>query len=259
METEPVNYQTFRAIFLQNDTSLPSTFSLIQSFVHRRPLRSVTAMIFMVVTMIFLILWPTLASAMSGYDANVGSYVPDYQQNFVPFNNFERLLYIVHDGERINLTADYHVTDKDPSNPLSDPVMGWNRCRGLRELGIADSYCRLQYLISKYVKAHGLGGTKNTTSVYNESNPDAIELPSPVLNISKFRNDDTTLGGFDSPSQLSESWYRADQTYPITYIDASGTCQNVGVSFSVSTRVQSLTVIHRTTNGVSHFYSSSSV
>jgi hypothetical protein len=218
-------------------------------------------MVFMVVTMIFLLLWPTLASAMSGYDANVGAYIPDENQNFVPFNNFTRLLYIVHDGERIKISNDSVVTDYDyASNWHSDPVLPLttNNCYYTRSSTNPGRGCEMQNTISAYVKEYGLGGTKNISSVFNKSSEGEIDLPAPILNISKFYSDDDTLGGYNDGNQLPMAWFRDNKRYELQYIEENGTCQNIGVSSCTSIRFQSLTTSCRTINGVFHFCNSSS-
>ena len=65
--------------------------------------------------MIFIILFPTLASAMSGYDANVAAYMPDTNRNFLPFKGFKRIVYVIHDGNRIGENEPYWITDVDTS------------------------------------------------------------------------------------------------------------------------------------------------
>ncbi|KAF1996170.1 hypothetical protein P154DRAFT_443898 [Amniculicola lignicola CBS 123094] len=112
MEVEPITYQLFRTIFFEKEASLPSTFLTIRGFIYQRKLRSKIAMVFMGATMIFILAFPTLTSAMSGYDANTGSYVPDYDNGtLLPFSSFNKLLYIVHDGYRINKTGDYQIEE----------------------------------------------------------------------------------------------------------------------------------------------------
>lgn len=68
-------------------------------------------MAFMTATMLFILAFPTLVSAMSGYDSNVASRIRDQEDNLIPFNKYSRVLYVVHDGSRINLTDNYWITD----------------------------------------------------------------------------------------------------------------------------------------------------
>ena len=55
----------------------------------------------MVATMFFILAFPTLMSAMTGYDSNVVSRIEDGEDNLVPFDEYSRLLYVIHDGRRI--------------------------------------------------------------------------------------------------------------------------------------------------------------
>jgi hypothetical protein len=110
METEPVSYRVFRTIFIETDVSLFSTFRTIKSFIRQRGLRSKVAMVFMTATMVFILAFPTLMSAMSGYDSNVGSRILDRKDNLIPFSSLSRALYVIHDGWRINKTDDYWIT-----------------------------------------------------------------------------------------------------------------------------------------------------
>lgn len=67
-------------------------------------------MIFMLVTVGYILAFPTIASAMTGYTGNVAAFVPDNSGNFVKFESFLPVLYVIHDGDRINKTKDYIVT-----------------------------------------------------------------------------------------------------------------------------------------------------
>jgi hypothetical protein len=112
MDTQPVTYQLFRTIFIENDASMLSTYRTTKSFIWQRRLRSNLAMIFMVATMIFILAFPTLISAMSGYDFNVASQVEDRDGNFISFSSFSRVLYVIHDGWRIDQNGSYWITDE---------------------------------------------------------------------------------------------------------------------------------------------------
>jgi hypothetical protein len=109
MASEPVTYQVFRTIFIENDASVLSTCRTIKSFITQRRLRSKVAMTFMIATMLFILAFPTLMSAMSGYDSNVSSRVPDLSDNLVPFDNFARVLYFIQDGSRVNESDNMQV------------------------------------------------------------------------------------------------------------------------------------------------------
>jgi hypothetical protein len=123
MEDRPVSYQLFREIFIARDASVSSIYRTIKSFIWQRRLRSNVAMVFMTATMVFILAFPTLTSAMSGYDSNVASRVQDGENNLVPFSNYSRVLYVVHDGWRIGQDGNYWIEEiSGGSMFLSIPV-----------------------------------------------------------------------------------------------------------------------------------------
>ena len=118
MENEPVTYQLFRTIFIESDTSVLSASRTIKSFLWQRRLRSTIVMIFLILTMLLVIAFPTLMSAMSGYDSNVSSRILDRDNNLIAFSSFHRVRYVIHDGWRINLTGNYWIVDPTSTGRL---------------------------------------------------------------------------------------------------------------------------------------------
>ncbi|KAF2127858.1 hypothetical protein P153DRAFT_358024 [Dothidotthia symphoricarpi CBS 119687] len=195
MEAEPITYRLFRTVFLEKGASLLSTYQVIRSFLGQRRLRSKTAMAFMVVTMIFILAFPTLITAMSGYDSNVESYVPDFDNRLIQFNRFSRVLYIIHDGRRINLTDDYLIIDVVP--------------------------------VTSDVKSYGLGGIRNDSTHFHDWTTDLyIALEAPALNISAFVSGDKFRGGHSSSQSLGMIWLRGNETFDYDHIESNGTCQS---------------------------------
>lgn len=109
MVTTPVTYDTYWTVFMKDEVSAMSIFHVIRDFATNRGLRSRAAMIFMIMSMIFVLAFPTLVSAMTGYTTNREAFITDSQQNLIPFASFIPVAYIIHDGWRINLTGDYFV------------------------------------------------------------------------------------------------------------------------------------------------------
>ena len=109
METTPITYGTFFTIFLEGDASFRSTIRIIRDFVARKGLRSKVAMMCIVLNMIYMLAFPTLAGAMTGYTPASGAFVTDTEQNMIPFSSFVNVAYVIHDGPRVNLTKDYPV------------------------------------------------------------------------------------------------------------------------------------------------------
>ncbi|KAJ4361735.1 hypothetical protein N0V95_001628 [Ascochyta clinopodiicola] len=109
MEIQPVTFDTYRIIFLQNESLILAIPRIIRDFSRRRGLHSRFAMVFIVLTMLFVLVFPTLGSAMTGYSGNVEAYVPDSAGNNILFSSFRPLYYVIHDGSRLNLTDEYEV------------------------------------------------------------------------------------------------------------------------------------------------------
>lgn len=109
MEHQPITYRTFWTIFMQREVTFRSFVRMLRDFTSRRGLRSKVAMIFIIVTMIFLMAFPTLVSAMTGYTGYSEAVVKLDDGFQVPFSDFEQFYYIVHDGDRANLTTEYKV------------------------------------------------------------------------------------------------------------------------------------------------------
>ena len=109
MEVMPVTFRTYRTFFLQDQAALIAIPNLIRDFSTRLALHSKVAMTFIISTMVFLFLFPTLGSAMTGYQTNVKAFVPDSNGNLMAFSGFVHHLYTIHDGDRINKTKDFVV------------------------------------------------------------------------------------------------------------------------------------------------------
>jgi hypothetical protein len=114
MHGAPVTLNTFRTVFVHGDLSNSmDLLRLIRDFVRRHRLRSKAAMVFMIASMSYILAFPTLGSAMTGYSANLQAFVEDGGKNYVPFKSFRHLFYVLHDGERIGLTNDFEVAAFD--------------------------------------------------------------------------------------------------------------------------------------------------
>lgn len=66
-------------------------------------------MSFIILTMAFILAFPTLASSMTGYSASNQPWVKTDDINQVPFNEFTKAtdLYVIHDAFRINASVNY--------------------------------------------------------------------------------------------------------------------------------------------------------
>lgn len=117
MTEDPVTFATFFIVFLQPEPTLMSTYRLIREFsLHRRPGSIVTA-IFIPLTVIFTLVFPTAVNSMSGYMTVNKPYVEARDGKILPFDDdMDMVAYVIHDGKRINETDDFIVPSYKNSN-----------------------------------------------------------------------------------------------------------------------------------------------
>jgi hypothetical protein len=116
--SRPVTYETFWAVFLHQEASLVGTYRLMADTSFYRALRYKTVAVFAVLSLLLIVAFPTLASAMTGYVIRTDAYVkdsPSEDGNFVRFSEFETVAYMVHDAWRIGMTGSLLV----PYGPMN--------------------------------------------------------------------------------------------------------------------------------------------
>ncbi|KAI1737957.1 hypothetical protein F4680DRAFT_426655 [Xylaria scruposa] len=235
IETNPMTYKTFTALFMESGPSLMSIYRSLRDFVKYRRLRSRASTTWVILSMLFVLAWPTFIAAMSGYTPKSGAYVRDVNENFVPYNEFQLLSYIIHDGERINLTADYLVPyGPKPTyldeNVLLSKVHTWLAgaasyeyyyyCKG------DTSFCDLHSNISEYVQKYGFNGHSNHSSQWLN-----YSLPSNSLNIEPIYVPEEVLERLNVTRNSEPAWTYANHTYTLNDIVERGACKTLGESF----------------------------
>ncbi|KAG8159812.1 hypothetical protein KVR01_010449 [Diaporthe batatas] len=238
-ETRTVSYHTYWTIYLQDSISMMGVFGVIRDFLARRRLKSKMAMIFMVATMLFVLAWPTVASAMTGYDSNNVAFIKIRDGSLIRFNSFQPLLHIIHDGSRLpGLTDEYLVPCCSGTNG-DDPTF---------EMQIASCSCNYKdeiYFLgenaSAYTDNYGFFGLNNTNSTWPQGD---INLPSPVLNISRspvsrysFGTEGTSRFWVDprtgqrpflDDKQMSYVYNNESYDYDYIITHGNGQCQPIG-------------------------------
>ncbi|KAF5523617.1 hypothetical protein CGCA056_v004401 [Colletotrichum aenigma] len=265
MEVSPVTYETFWTVFLDGAPTFWSTWYLMRDFSRSHGLRSRFAMIFMVLVAIFILLFPTLGSAMSGYQANSGAFIRGPDGEMLKFSDFDMIAYIIHDGDRVNLTKDYPVTfarsNYDTEQLLGNTLDGYypnswyswsyygssnceedqeysneERNKQWQERYPLNCRCSLHGSVSNYTKKHGFFGLKNNNSIFMKQT-----LSSPTLNISAFylperyktifgnnwTDPRTNTQPFSDRSKVTYTYNMGNDTYDLNYIRSNGTCQPV--------------------------------
>ncbi|KAF3043593.1 hypothetical protein E8E11_004926 [Didymella keratinophila] len=247
MEVQPVTFNTYRTVFLQNESLILGIPRIVRDFCKRRGLHSRFAMVFIVLSMLFILVFPTLGSAMTGYSGNVVPRVPDNSGNYIPFNNFSIVMYTIHDGERIGLSNEYHVTVfKNPdfdNDPVLTDLSDWDYRYDMRGMYGKPEYCEsFQYLnqrlqctsenraanVSIYVGQYGTVPQHNVSSMFANQTVD-----SPTLNITAYdvpnvlnKTRNTNPKYYQSLYNGHEAMFlQGDQLYSQARIERDGTCQ----------------------------------
>ncbi|KAK7949171.1 uncharacterized protein PG986_010057 [Apiospora aurea] len=111
MRCHPVTYRVFQAIYLESDPSILSTYRLVKDCTTgRRRVVPAAALAFMVATLIFVLIFPTLSGSMAGYINVSKGFVQAPSGDMIPFESLDFVAYVIHDGWRVNLTGDYIIS-----------------------------------------------------------------------------------------------------------------------------------------------------
>jgi hypothetical protein len=132
MERSPVSFETFESVTLQNSSVL-ALVNLIKGYSTNSGARAKLSVSWMILALSYVLGFPTLMSAMTGYSgtywhsqrpygfpspqatncrpvlATSQPYIQTPDGNQVQWSSFRLVNYIIHDGWRVGLTGDYIV------------------------------------------------------------------------------------------------------------------------------------------------------
>lgn len=117
MNAHPVRYDIFWTAFLDRQSTIFTAWDMGQAFTNQRTRRSRGAVVFIMLSILFVVAFPTLISAMTGYRFNTEPFIADTQNALIPFARFALVAYVIHDGDRVGLGPDYPVPFIPPSLP----------------------------------------------------------------------------------------------------------------------------------------------
>jgi hypothetical protein len=111
MESDPVSYDLYTAISISGSGIL-SAARLVKQIVSRRSWKWVYLLTSLALALSWVLAWPTMMSAMTGYVANDDLYVRLRNRDLASYTNWENyrmtnLFIEIYDGQRIGLTKDY--------------------------------------------------------------------------------------------------------------------------------------------------------
>jgi hypothetical protein len=213
MESSPVSYGTFEAVTLQSG-SLTAGLKLARDLLKNRTAQARASVLWMIISASFVLAFPTILSAMTGYSANIGAFVEDDNGNMVVYSNFTLVRYVVHDAHRIDegLGNDYEVlVGRDPYTNGEITHLG---DFSYSDYCISDAYprdngdgtidweptasspeCDFYWHVSEYAYHYGFLGSGEKDSTFNYSGK-LVNLTKPSLNISAiFWKEDWILDG----------------------------------------------------------------
>ncbi|KAK4195851.1 hypothetical protein QBC40DRAFT_288297 [Triangularia verruculosa] len=227
----PVTYDTFWTVFMEDRASVISTVRLSRDFLTKQAIRSKRAMIFTIMSLAFILAFPTLSSSMTGYISRTEPFIRDIEGRPVPESDFRPVVYMIHDGPRVDLPSDHMIVCEN-SYPWSQPLkvrLRWCDYWLKNTLGAN---------VSDYVEQHGFFGlSQGETDWWSSEKAAYIKIPSPALNISAFYLDGesrpfghswvdprTQLRPFNEFSNALFALEGSTATYSTTYILDHGTC-----------------------------------
>ena len=207
MEASSVSHDTFKAVTLQNDT-ITGLAILIKDFFKTGGRRAKVAMCWTILAGSFVLSVPTWLSAMTGYTADIKSFVQDKDSTLVPAGNFKPVIYTIHDGARFENGFPNDTRCAVPWRSSSRKLGLFNKygCgsfyynnfyydnsfNGTKNIYFGsyttDIECKWMWAVSKYVSDYGfLGKSTALDTIFHQPNDSKNTTPvvfSPSLNIS---------------------------------------------------------------------------
>lgn len=266
MESTSVSFGTYEAIALQSG-SITACLKLARDLFKNPTIRARFMIFWIILSALFVLLFPTMAGAMSGYAANINAYVVTDDGSLVQYSKFTLIRYIIHDADRLgdDFEKDHKVVSGNretteivdfhnnadgcldyyyPTNSSGGPELDWSFAHTVPA-------CAFYWHVSEYAFKYGLLGTNQTKSTFNNSGK-TIDLPSPSLNISAIFWDEYWI----DPNVNLKWWYypygyywkadngdqpfgrkqeplltNGDFTYTLARINELGQCQQSNTSY----------------------------
>ena len=127
MEQVSVPIGTFEAITLQ-DSTFTAIYKQLRDILSIRSWRNQLRILWVILSTLFIVAFPSLASAMTGYAPVTSAFVQAPDGQLVPFTSCLPIRYIVHDADRLGLDKPLILTDV-----VEDSTCKW-QCRSLQHL-----------------------------------------------------------------------------------------------------------------------------
>ena len=110
MEHQAIPIRTFEAITLQ-DSTLLAFYKQLRNFFSIRSWRHRLRILWVILSTLFIVAFPTLVNAMTGYAPVTDAFVRGGDGQLVPLMNYRNVIYIIHDADRVDLKSPLILTD----------------------------------------------------------------------------------------------------------------------------------------------------
>ncbi len=115
MEHQAIPMKTFEAITLQ-DSTLLAFYKQSRNFFSITSWRHQLRILWIILSTLFIVAFPTLVSAMTGYAPVTDAFLKGEDGQLVPMMHYRSVIYIVHDADRVDLKSPLILTNVPPHN-----------------------------------------------------------------------------------------------------------------------------------------------
>jgi hypothetical protein len=115
MEEQSIPLRTFEAVALQ-DSTFVAFYKQTSTFLSMRNWRHKLRIFWIILSTVFIVAFPTLASAMTGYAPLTDPFVRGQGGQLVPLSSYLDVIYIIHDAERLGLASSLVLTNIPSDN-----------------------------------------------------------------------------------------------------------------------------------------------
>ncbi|KAF2867701.1 hypothetical protein BDV95DRAFT_610605 [Massariosphaeria phaeospora] len=188
------------------------------------------AMLSMLIATFYVLSFPTLMAAMTGYITTYKAYVQDFDNNLIAWDKFSPVTCIVEDAHRIGYEKPLVATrkDKELSYAIYDYIGNYTTREEFSPYTYTDGFGppeSIAWMFKEYLGHEPVTFQRNQSSVFNFEGK-SQSLDAPTLNIT-FLNNITVL---DRPSLgLFKFFYahegRQGSIYNTSYIFTNGSCK----------------------------------
>lgn len=115
MEHQTIPIGTFEAVALQDATGI-AFYKQISNFLAIKNWRHQLRIFWIILSTLFIVAFPTLASAMTGYAPVTNPFLKGQDGQLIPFTSYRQVRYIIHDADRVGLASPLILSNVPPDD-----------------------------------------------------------------------------------------------------------------------------------------------